>query len=242
MKSLFSFLALGLVLVTACGFNLVPTRGSGNVVTEARTVSNFHQIDLTGAGEVNITQGDTESLTIETDDNILPLIVTRVDNGLLSIGLDPNRTGLSIAPTRIVFTVAVKNLDSLKVSGAGNIRAQALKSDNLAVTTSGAGNITLGPVQAKTLNLRLSGAGNVTVSGQVESQDAALSGLGNYNAADLSSTNAKVALSGAGSATVWATGTLNAQISGAGSINYYGSPQVSQNISGVGSIKGLGNK
>ena len=63
-----------LLVVSACGV----VGGSGKVETETRQVSGFTAIDLTGTGEVTIEQGETESLTIEADDNVLPALTSKV--------------------------------------------------------------------------------------------------------------------------------------------------------------------
>lgn len=243
MKYLTAILALALFGLAGCSFATTVTRGSGKMITESRPVSNFQRVDLSGIGELNITQGETESLTIEADDNLMPYIKTTVQNGTLNIGLDTTRGAISLNPSKpIKYTLQAKTLDSIVVSGAGNVNAPSIKSDSFTVRTSGAGNITIPQVQATTLTSGISGAGSMTLGGQAGTQNATLSGLGNYSAGDLKSTNATVNLTGAGSATVWATDSLDARISGAGSITYYGSPQVKQNISGLGSIKSLGNK
>jgi hypothetical protein len=49
-----------LLMATAC--NVV--RGSGNVITEPREVSHFNRVSMGGSGELTITQGDEESLTV----------------------------------------------------------------------------------------------------------------------------------------------------------------------------------
>ncbi|MCC7161431.1 MAG: DUF2807 domain-containing protein [Anaerolineae bacterium] len=243
MKYLITALALALIGLVGCSLATNVTRGSGNVITESRAVSNFQRVQLSGVGELEIVQGDTESLTIQADDNLMPLIKTTVTNGTLDIGLDTTRGLLALNPAKpIRYTLQVKTLDSIVVSGAGNVSAPSLKGDSLTVRTSGAGNVTIPQIQATTLTTGISGAGNMTLGGEVQTQDATLSGLGNYNAADLKSTNASVSISGAGSARVWATDTLNARLSGAGSVEYYGSPQVRQTVSGLGSIKSLGAK
>ena len=41
--------------------------GSGTIVTESRPVAAVQRVVLTGEGDVIITQGDEESLTIETE-------------------------------------------------------------------------------------------------------------------------------------------------------------------------------
>lgn len=245
MKLFVAILLSGVFLIPACngrlGINL--TQGSGKIITEPRTVSNFHQVTLAGVGDLNITEGDTESLTIEADDNLIPLIETRVENGELVIGIDRNRGNISMNPTRpIKYTLSVKNLDAITVSGAGNVSAPSLKSDNFAIVTSGAGNVNLQKLETKALKVTVSGAGNILLAGRAETQDTSLSGLGSYDAGNLATTATSIRLTGAGSATLWASDTLNVQVSGAGSISYYGSPKVTQSISGIGSVKNLGNK
>lgn len=65
-------LAISLAIV-ACNISFPSgVQGSGNIVTQFIDVGGFDQVELTTIGNVYIEQGDTESLTIETDDNILP--------------------------------------------------------------------------------------------------------------------------------------------------------------------------
>ncbi|MEZ4735047.1 MAG: hypothetical protein R3E79_48750 [Caldilineaceae bacterium] len=73
IATLFSTLLVAL-LVAGCGFQVVS--GSGTVVPEERPVSDFTRVDFTGFGELTLVQGDKEALTIETDDNLLPIKTT----------------------------------------------------------------------------------------------------------------------------------------------------------------------
>lgn len=243
MKYLYALFVLVLLGLAGCSIATNVTRGSGNIVTETRPVSNFQKVDLAGIGELNITQGDTESLTIEADDNLMPLLKTTVENGTLIIGLDTTRGSVALNPSKpIKYTLQAKALDSIVVSGAGNVNVPAVTSESFEIRTSGAGNITIPELEAITLRAGISGAGNITLGGEVPTQNVTLSGLGNYSAENLKSTNATVAISGAGSATVWASDSLDARLTGAGSVSYYGSPQVQQTVSGLGAIRSLGNK
>ena len=52
--------------------------GSGRVTSETRAVSGITRVALEGMGEVVIQEGAAESLTIEAEDNILPLITSAV--------------------------------------------------------------------------------------------------------------------------------------------------------------------
>jgi len=90
-------------------------KGSGNVVAETRPVSQFDRVSVSGAGHLAIVQGDQESLTIETDDNLLPLIKSEVAGGLLKLG--PENVNLN--PTRTIrYQLRLKDLRELHLSGA----------------------------------------------------------------------------------------------------------------------------
>jgi hypothetical protein len=232
------------VALFGCGtLHINVTRGSGKVITETRSVSNFHGVTLSGFGELNVTQDGTEALTIQAEDNLMPLITTQVQDGLLVIGMEPGINVTSVLPTQPVkYDLHVKNLDSIQLSGAGNIVVPSLQADSLNLLASGAGNISLNQFENKQLNATLSGAGNLSVAGQGDAQAVTVTGLGSYDGGNFKTNTAVVTISGAGSATVWATQSLTGNIGGAGSISYYGDPQVSQAVSGVGSIKKLGSK
>jgi hypothetical protein len=246
MKRHSMWLALMVVMAAslACAVPFVGSRtikGSGNVVTEERDVSGFDRVALSGFGEVIITQGDQESLTVETDDNLMRYIETEVRGGTLELRFTDD--DILLRPSKsIIFRLSVIDLTALDSSGAGLFEIDALDADCLKITLSGASDIGIDSLTATDLAVTVSGAGNIKVAGQVETQEVNLKALGNYNASDLESQAATVRISGAGSASVWVHDTLDVTISGAGNVDYYGSPEVSENISGVGKVTSQGDK
>ncbi len=210
-----TLLGVALMLVS-CDINIGGTAGSGTAKTETRNVSGFTGVTFSGIGTLNISETGAESLTVSADDNLLPLLTSTVANGTLTLGVKP---GNSIHPTKpIVYTLTVKTLNNVTLSGAGTVKAT---------------NIT-----TNALNVLLSGAGNMTISGSAPSQTALVSGVGNYNAKGFPTDTAQMTISGAGNATITVNKSLTAIVSGAGSVTYYGSPsQVTKTISGVGSVK-----
>ncbi len=216
--------------------------GSGNVVSETRKVSDFHAIDISYPGEVVITQGNTESLKIEAEDNIMPGLKTQVKNGTLEIFYKAEKNK-HVNPTKPVkITIVVKELDDLQFSSAGTLTIDGVKTDSLDFGLSGAGKVTVSKIETRDLKIDLSGAGSMESSGTADKLDINISGFGSFEGGDLHSQNVKVNISGAGSATVWADDELDANVSGAGSVNYYGSPSVSKNVSGVGGVNSKGSK
>lgn len=229
------------LLLGGCGVNIV--LGSGRVTTQTRDVSNFDSVVLSGAGDLTITQGDSEALTLEAEDNLMPYLKTEVKGGTLVLSVDNGNGRTQVTPTKgIRYNLSAKNVKSIELSGAGRVTSANLKGDQMSIGISGAGSIDIAHLEATSLSSKLSGAGNLKLAGQVTGQTITLSGLGSYDAADLGSKSTQVVVSGAGGATVWANETLDVTINGAGGVKYYGSPQVQKKISGVGGITGLGNK
>ena len=223
-----------------CTIQLNTVAGSGHVTTETRPVSNFDAVTFAGFGDLTIIQGDSESLTIQAEDNILPHITTRVTNGTLVIGFDSQYGSDEIRPTQpIKFNLALKNLSALELSGAGSVQSTSLKTEQLSIRVSGAGNIKIDNLEASGLTTTLSGAGNLNLGGHAANVDSRLTGLGSFQAGNLKSKSAKITVSGAGSATLAAEESLDVTLSGVGSVEYYGSPKVSQRISGLGSVRSV---
>ncbi len=219
-------------------------RGSGNVITQTRPVAGFNAITVNYPSDVTISQGTTESMTIEAEDNVLRDLTTNVSNGILNIGVGPRDTlGSAIMPTRPVrINIVVKDLSALNVPAAGTVHLNGLNTSDLSAVISGAGTVTLDNLVAQNLTCTMSGAGTMTAGGSAGNVNVTISGFGTYNGAGLRSDTGLAAISGAGSATLWVTRQLTAQISGLGSINYYGQPSVTQQVGGLGTVRRLGDK
>jgi hypothetical protein len=215
-----SVLAFASLACSVYGNDLGLTRGSGNLVTEAREVSDFSKVTLLGAGDMTITQGDKETLTISAEDNILSEIESEVRGDTLYIGFKKN---FNIMPTEpIVIELEIINLEGLKIEGAGKIIVEEIDTPELSV--------------------RVDGTGDLELTGITIEQHVDINGAGNYDASELESETAIVKMNGAGNVTIWVTEDLDIEMNGVGSIGYYGNPRVTQDINGVGSIQSEGEK
>lgn len=238
---LMSLLLVSCSVLTNAGVKVI-TPSNVNI-SENRDVSGFSAIDFSTIGKINVMQGDTESVNISGPDNLVPEISTTVSNGTLII---KNKENITISPLSnqnpLVFTIVVKDLTSLKLSGAGDVQIEALSTASLDINMSGAGKVTQNQITTDNLNITISGLGGIDITGQATQATIDISGAGSVTAPDLKIQNANVTIPGVGSATVWVTGQLTGNISGAGSVSYYGTPQTSTNSSGLGSFKSLGSK
>src|SRR5262245_29059811 len=111
--------ALLALVVAGCQTNLGgltgPTvTGSGVVKSESREIEPVESVALSGIGELTVTQGDAVKLTVEAEDNILPLIETKTANGKLTLGL---KSGTTVQTTKpIKYNLTVKTLTGLELS------------------------------------------------------------------------------------------------------------------------------
>ncbi len=217
-------------------------RASGAIVTETRDVTGFNAIEVSYPAQVYVTQGDSVSVEIEAQEDVLPGLKTRVRNDRLEIFYKVDE-GDHINPTKPVkINIVVTVLKNVDFESAGELTIEGLKADQFNVSISGAGNLKLNDISVQGLFVTLSGAGSMTAAGAADDFRLIISGFGSFSGKDLHTQTADVNLSGAGSATIWVDDQLDATISGAGSVNYYGSPRVSRQVRGVGSVSKSGDK
>ena len=270
MKNKLSFTLAGLVLIfsiLACtvtinndwGDNGETVRGSGTVVEETRAVSNVSGVELSMQGTLYITMGDSESLRIEAEDNLMEYIQTDVSMGKLAI---KSRQGTDLRNTHpINYYLTVTELSSLVISSSGDIESDDLQSDSLSITISSSGNVSIGGLDCTSLRVKISSSGNVDISelmadsinvdisssgnldiqkGQVQKQDINISSSGEYRARDLESVSADVVLTSSGEATIRVSEHLTGRLSSSGNINYIGNPDVNVNMTSSGRAVQIG--
>jgi hypothetical protein len=189
---------------------------------------------------VIITQGEAESLTIETDDNLMKYITSEVRDGTLELGFTEN-VRFDPIPS-IVFRVSAKNLSAIDSVGTGTIEMKALNADQLEISTSGTGSIIIDELTATDLVAAAEGTGEIKLAGNVETQEITQVGTGNYDASNLKSQTAAVSITGTGNVMIWVLDSLDVGINGVGEVSYFGSPNVTQSITGNGSLTSLGDK
>jgi hypothetical protein len=211
--------------------------GNGNVRAEDRSVSNFKNVDVSGAAKVMVSQGDRCSVRIEADDNLQQYIVVEQNGDDISIHEKEGFHLVSGNNIKIYVTAPVYN--RIDASGAGDIIGQnkISNAEPIAMHLSGAGDIKM-EIEAPKLEAEISGAGSIYLKGQTKDVSLNISGTGHAHCYDLLSENTKVDVSGVGSAEVYASVKLDADVSGVGNVRYKGhASDVSQQVNGAGSVR-----
>lgn len=215
-------------------------KGSGNVVTSTRSLSGFQGVELNLPAEVKLVQGPVESVLLETDDNIAPLVETVVERGQLLIR--PAKRGENIQTKTLRLTVTAPGFTKLSVAGSGTIKAETLQTTRLQASISGSGDIQILKLDAGELAISIAGSGDFEAKGHADQVEASIAGSGDVRTANLQSKRVKVNIAGSGDAAVWATEALHISVAGSGDVKYYGDATVSKSIAGSGSVRRLGDK
>ena len=203
------------MFLAACsrdGFDVV--RGSGTSATESRTVPAFTGIEIKNSASVQVDVGPATTVAVTSDDNLVPLVKTRVEGDTLEIYAHQ-----SLQPTDgIKVRITTPSLQAVSILGSGRIRACGIKADIFSVN--------------------VSGAGDITAEGTVNRCSVTVEGAGHIKASDLVAHDCTVKIEGAGAVSVHADRSMDASIEGTGSIRYRGHPgQVKKSVEGVGSIE-----
>jgi hypothetical protein len=236
------FVLMIAILLAACTLNVGDQiTGSGKVISAARPVDSFTKLESTCSADVVLVQGSPQAVLIEGEDNILPLIETKVSGGKLTISTKPNT---SIRTTQaLIVHITVPELSSIRLTGSGNVDAKNLASASLDLEITGSGNIQIGSLGTPSLQAKISGSGDISIEGgNINSQTIGLSGSGNFEAKSLESRMADITISGSGDATLWVTDNLTANLSGSGDVNYYGTSGLDKRVTGSGSVEYLGDQ
>jgi hypothetical protein len=209
--------------------------GSGKIQTDTRAVSGFQAISLKTSANLVLRQGSREGVELRADDNVLPLIETRVVDGTLEIR---GRDGASYSTkTKPVITVDLIRLSGLSVSGSGDIRGDGLTSPALKIAVSGAGDIRLNKLAVDDLGIKVTGSGDVRFNGRAGKLGIAIAGSGDVATAGLEADEVSVSISGSGNASVNARKTLAVSIAGSGDVTYSGDAVPKTSIAGSGTVR-----
>ena len=235
-------------------------RGSGRITTEQRNVSDISGVSLHTDGELFIEVGNTESLRIEADDNLIPYIRTDVRNGVLTIETD--QAGNLHFSRSVRYYLTVKSLNSIAILSSGNVQASDLKADKFLINVSSSGDLKMGDLQTGALTVEINSSGDVTMGvlnaamleahirssgdlniggGEVEKQNIELNSSGDYLAQNLESDESHVSLTSSGDAFIRVRDQLTADLHSSGDLHYRGNPAVSVNKSSSGDLIHMGN-
>jgi hypothetical protein len=194
--------ALCAVLVLSCTVQAGRSiRGSGHVTEETHKLRGITGVELASFGNLYIKKGSREQLRVEAEENLHEYFEIEVEGKRLVI--DTRRLA-NLRPKKPVnFYLTVKRLDTIKLSGCGDIEAPDMEGRRITLTISGAGDIETGDLEADEIMLKVSGAGDLIVDGaEAEELRVTISGAGDVEIGDVDVEMAELEITGAGNASI----------------------------------------
>jgi len=239
MKLIFIPALLSTLVLTSCRF--VEGRhiqGDGDLTKEQRSVSTFTGVETHGSINIVVTPGDFK-VVAESDRNILPYIVTEVQNNILVVSFKEGFNGYNFTSATVYVTAPA--LAVFKTRGSGNIKSAGKFSggNKSEISVGGSGDIKL-EINSPVIDADISGSGNITLAGEAKDFTSEINGSGDMHAFDLNAENVRSSVHGSGNTEISASVKLDAEIFGSGDVKYKGSPQVNSSIHGSGAVKQRG--
>jgi hypothetical protein len=225
------FFAVIVFVATSCN----QIHGSGNIIKEKREIGSFTGVETGGAFEVEIKTGATTEVIVESDDNILPYIKTKVVGGILEIS---NKGSFSFGNGHFKVFITVPAINLIKASGAASIKGidELRNTEMLKMEASGAASINA-IVNAPDIQIEASGASHIELNGRTRKFTAEASGSADVKCASLQSETADLSASGASTIHAIASVSIVAKASGAATIYHLGTNNITEKVSGAASIK-----
>jgi hypothetical protein len=208
------FLLWLILLFAGCHFQIHDEiTGSGVRQKQKREVATFTSIATEGAFEIEVACQKPQSVEVEGDDNLLPLITTEVSNNVLHIR--SNRSYSVNDPVKV--TISVPNLEGISSSGAGKLNVAGIKNEKFEIDANGATNIRL--------------------AGETKLLDIDTNGAGKIDAHKLRAAQGIVEAKGVARVDVNVTEQLKVTVSGPSHVTYEGDPVLTESVHGPGSVE-----
>jgi hypothetical protein len=210
-----TYLLLALIFLFAgCHFQIHDEiTGSGVRLKEKREVASFTSIATEGAFDIEVVCQKPQSVEVEADDNLLPLITTEVSNNVLHIR--SNRSYSVNDPIKVA--ISLPNLEGVSVSGAGKLDVAGIKNDKFEIDANG--------------------ATTIRVAGETKLIDIDTNGAGKIDAHKLRSARGVVEAKGVARVDVNVTEQLEVTVSGPSHVTYEGDPVLNKTVNGPGTVE-----
>ena len=228
-------LSLCLLIITSSCM-ITGVRGNRNVVTENRSISsNFDAIHISHGIELDLSIDGSTSLIVEADENIMDLIRTEVENGVLRIYTEEN---IWSSKARIVH-LSADQINKIKAtSGASVHNRNTLRSKSLELSATSGANLSL-LLEVDQLDCSTTSGSDISLKGMANHAKFRATSGSNLRAKNLTAKSCDASVTSGANVSLHATDALEAKATSGGNISYDGSPTtIQKKSSSGGSIRG----
>lgn len=222
----------------SCNFDInmnSGVRGNGNVQIDERHINKpFNAINAAEGLDVYLTQSESESITVEADENLHKLIITEVVDGVLKIH---TRENIGKASSKKIL-VNFKDIAAITSTSGSDVYSTNTITTNYLKLKSTSGSDMKLDVNTSVLECKSTSGSDLRLSGKTEKLIAEATSGSDIKAADLNAESSQVKATSGADITINTSKELTAKASSGGDIKYYGNPEKVNKSDGVsGSIR-----
>jgi len=201
-------------------------RGNGKVKKETREVTGFNKIVLQGKFNAILTQGQSEGIDIETDENLLELFQTHIKEGVLYLTM----TATIKKSVKLNVYISVKSINSLTLLDQISLKSEnIIHFDSLTVLMGGMSQMNF-QLYAEYFNLQLYDGSYANLTGYSETFIAHVHDETELDAFKLHVDYCNILSSGLTDSKVYVNKTLNLFVTGASNLYYMGNAKINQRV------------
>lgn len=196
--------------------------GSGNVITEKRNINQkFTKITASTGVNVIIEQGSPTEIEVETDDNLIEYVITKIENGTLVVKIDGNINNMSTINVR----VKTENFTSLETTSGATISSKnKLNGSSIALKSSSGSEIDV-ELEYENGSCESTSGSEIKVSGKALRLETKSSSGSEIDASNLAANEVYAQSTSGSSTTVKPIVKLDAKASSGSSIDYIQEPK-----------------
>ncbi len=227
---------LSLLVVIFLSITLSFSLKADETIRESRDVVAFSELEAGNAMIVEIRKGSAYKLELEGRPQDLEKVITKVDDGELSIRVKP----LSSIKTVRVYII-MPELTGVDLSGSIEVNVlDKFEVENFDMDLSGASQFNIELNCSRSLEVETSGASVIRLKGSAKYGDIESSGSSSIHAENFTTEELDAQLSGSTRMDVTVSGRLEVKASGASVLRYSGKPDhVVVNSSGASKVTSL---
>lgn len=211
---------------------VVGLNGKGAATTRDFKLANFTAVELAGSDDVTLRQGAEFQIRARGPASAIEQLDLRVENGVLRVG---RKNSAGVTTGKVEFNIVLPQLNGAKVTGSGDLDADALAGDEVELTVTGSGDLKIASLTAKKASLLVTGSGELEVKGgQIEAGTYKVTGSGDLDAEKLNARTLSISVAGSGDLDALASGKADVQILGSGDVTVKGGATCSTKILGSG--------
>lgn len=222
----------------SCNFDInlnSGVKGNGNVLTKEREINEpFTSIKATEGLDVYLTQSNDEQVSVETDENLHELIITKVEDGVLKIYCEKN---IGRCKAKNVF-VNFKTLNHIKSTSASDVvSTNTIVTNDLLLESTSGSDMTLN-INTNSLTCKTTSGSHLKVSGNTKNLIIESTSGSDFKGENLIAQSSQVKATSGADITVNTLKNLTANASSGADIKYLGNPEkISKNSSSGARIK-----